>query len=129
MIQDEEGNWITEQSNLKQEFLRYFKDIFIPSDQREPIDTSDGLLANLSILSEAHCNILNAPFTKDEIKMAAFSPKPFKSPGPDGFPPAFFQKEWSSVEKNFYRSDAQLHHLKPPSKRNKQNLYLPSSKN
>lgn len=64
------------------------------------MDPNDALLESLPTLSDTHINILSAPFTKEEIKAAAFSPKPCKSPGPDGFPPMFFQEKWDTFGTN-----------------------------
>ena len=38
--------------------------------------------------------ILNAPYTDKEVKTALFQMFPTKSPGPDGFPAHFFQRQW-----------------------------------
>ena len=37
---------------------------------------------------------LCAPYTNEEVKQALFQMFPTKSPGPDGFPAHFFQKNW-----------------------------------
>jgi hypothetical protein len=37
---------------------------------------------------------LEAPFTKEEVRVALFQMHPDKSPGPDGFNPAFYQSFW-----------------------------------
>ena len=38
--------------------------------------------------------MLNAPYTKEEVKAALFQMFPTKAPGPDGFPAHFFQRHW-----------------------------------
>ncbi|KAK2365796.1 hypothetical protein QL285_079253 [Trifolium repens] len=38
---------------------------------------------------------LTAPITKEELKCSLFEMHPDKSPGPDGFNPAFFQRFWN----------------------------------
>lgn len=43
-------------------------------------------------LSAENNDLLLAPFSQDEFKAAVFQMHPDKSPGPDGFNPAFFQK-------------------------------------
>lgn len=48
-------------------------------------------------LSEDQKVALTLPFTDEEIKTAVFSMKPYKSLGPDGYPPMFFQKQWDMV--------------------------------
>lgn len=41
--------------------------------------------------------MLAAPLQHKEIKMALFNMKPWKGPGPDGFPAGFLQNAWSIV--------------------------------
>ena len=48
-------------------------------------------------LHEAHLQILQRPFTKEEVKRALFGMAPFKSPGNDGLHVGFFQKSWAIV--------------------------------
>ena len=38
--------------------------------------------------------VLNAPYTQQEVKQALFQMFPIKAPGPDGFPAHFFQRHW-----------------------------------
>lgn len=40
---------------------------------------------------------LNAPFTSEEVQKALFGMQPVKVPGPNGFPPLFFQKMWLAI--------------------------------
>lgn len=49
------------------------------------------------MMGDPHYSTLNVPFSKEEIKKVAFSSKTMKSSGPDGVPPAFFQRNWSVV--------------------------------
>ncbi|KAL0355533.1 UNVERIFIED_CONTAM: putative mitochondrial protein [Sesamum radiatum] len=48
-------------------------------------------------ITEAVNNELTRPFTPDEITSALLQMHPFKSPGPDGMSPFFFQKYWNIV--------------------------------
>ncbi|KAF5465348.1 hypothetical protein F2P56_015364 [Juglans regia] len=36
-------------------------------------------------------------FTRQEVEETIFNMSPLSSPGPDGFPPAFYQNHWSQV--------------------------------
>lgn len=50
----------------------------------------------MSTLSDQHILHLNREFTKEEVEAAVKSLKGLTSPGPDGIPPVFIQKEWST---------------------------------
>ncbi|PNX80358.1 ribonuclease H, partial [Trifolium pratense] len=47
---------------------------------------------------------LVAPITKDELKEALFQMHPDKSPGPDGFNPAFYQHFWDLCSNDIYEA-------------------------
>lgn len=49
------------------------------------------------VCSEDHKTILNAPFTTEEVKVALFSIKGNKAPGPDGFGSHFYRDTWQIV--------------------------------
>ncbi|GAU26994.1 hypothetical protein TSUD_290460 [Trifolium subterraneum] len=46
--------------------------------------------------------ILTAPITKVEIQQALFQMHPDKSPGPDGFNPAFYQRFWEQCSDDIF---------------------------
>ncbi|GAU14651.1 hypothetical protein TSUD_97150 [Trifolium subterraneum] len=46
--------------------------------------------------------VLTAPITKDEIQQALFQMHPDKSPGPDGFNPAFYQRFWEQCSDDIF---------------------------
>lgn len=92
-IKDHEGNWIMDHPEIKNIFLSTFKDLYQPVIYvSNPILPEDPFLALVQTLPQHHLDILNTPFTNDEIKKACFCSKPLKSLGPDGVPPIFFQK-------------------------------------
>lgn len=45
-------------------------------------------------------NNLIKKFTTKELEEAIFQMHSLSSPGPDGFPPAFYQNHWRSIGKN-----------------------------
>jgi hypothetical protein len=69
---------------------RYFHDLFTPKGgSLEPV------LSLISPRVSATDNAsLEAPITKEEVRFALFQMHPDKSPGPDGFNPAFYQNFW-----------------------------------
>ena len=104
-IRDSDGNWTTDQSHIQQLFLNNFKDLYRREDNlEEKISHHDPFLSPVSTLTQSHIEILNLPFSKEEIKKACFSSNMLKSPGPDGTPPVFFQKNWLIVGEDVTRS-------------------------
>ncbi|XP_058753528.1 uncharacterized protein LOC131626710 [Vicia villosa] len=53
--------------------------------------------ASFPNLAEGDINNLNIKISKEEVKKALFDMKPWKAPGPDGFPAGFYQKSWGVV--------------------------------
>ena len=49
-------------------------------------------------LSEEENDLILGKITEEEVKKVVFSMKPFKAPGCDGFPPAFFQHFWEVIK-------------------------------
>ena len=52
---------------------------------------------NIPFLNFKHKEMLNKPFTPEEVKIAAFQIRPFKAPGIDGKPGMFYQKYWNII--------------------------------
>ena len=70
---------------------------------REPPNIHMNSISNGFLnLHEAHLQILQRPFTKEEVKRALFGMAPFKSPGNDGLHAGFFQKSWAIVGESLY---------------------------
>jgi hypothetical protein len=89
-LKNENEEIITGQQNLCEVARRYFHDLFTPKGGcLEPV------LSLISSRVTAEDNTrLEAPLTKEEVRVALFQMHPDKSPGPDGFNPAFYQKFW-----------------------------------
>ena len=98
----EDGCSISDQEEIKDYFCSSFKDQRPIGEQR--IIPSDPLLAELPSLSANHIEWISLPFTKEDIKIAAFSSKSLKSPGPYGIPPSFIQQNWEIVEESINKS-------------------------
>lgn len=48
-------------------------------------------------LLESDIDTLNNKVSKEEVKQAIFYMKPWRAPGPDGFPADFYQRSWGIV--------------------------------
>ncbi|KAK2369496.1 hypothetical protein QL285_082627 [Trifolium repens] len=89
-LKNEENETITGQQNLCEVAKRYFQELFTPKGGvLEPVLS----LISPRVSGEDNAS-LEAPITKEEICVALFQMHPNKSPGPDGFNPAFYQNFW-----------------------------------
>jgi hypothetical protein len=87
---NEDNIAVTSQSELCAVALNYFDHLFkASSTSHDPILS----LITPKVTDEDNI-ILVQPITKEELKEALFQMHPDKSPGPDGFNPAFYQHFW-----------------------------------
>ncbi|KAL0360850.1 UNVERIFIED_CONTAM: putative mitochondrial protein [Sesamum radiatum] len=95
-LRDDAGTWKETETDIQGILLQYFRNIFASSQPA----TAD-LNAVLSVMQPRVTTEMNRsladPFTEIEVKQAVFGMYPFKSPGPDGMPPLFFQKFWPII--------------------------------
>ncbi|XP_031107562.1 uncharacterized protein LOC116012214 [Ipomoea triloba] len=91
-LRDETGQWI-DGGGLMGLAKRYFENIFTAKG----VSLLDSLNTFVPKVSEVDNDVLMQPFTNDDVKEALFSMAPDKSPGPDGYSPAFFQHFWSEI--------------------------------
>jgi carbamoylphosphate synthase small subunit len=87
-LRNDDNEVVIGQQNIAEVVKTYFNELFKPNGgSHEPI---------LSLISprvsDEENSLLVAPITKEEVRAALFQMHPDKSPGPDGFNPAFFQK-------------------------------------
>jgi hypothetical protein len=89
-LRNEADEMITGQQNLCEIARRYFYELFTPKGGfLEPV------LSLISPRVSAEDNArLEAPITKEEVRIALFQMHPDKFPGLDGFNSAFYQKIW-----------------------------------
>ncbi|XP_010676027.1 uncharacterized protein LOC104891937 [Beta vulgaris subsp. vulgaris] len=88
---------------ISQELTRAFMERFT-SDSRTCFNSANDFSLLEAIISVDDNTYLTSLVTCDEIKSATFSLAPDKSPGPDGFPPFFFQKYWTLVGNSVIRA-------------------------
>ncbi|KAL2933296.1 LINE-1 retrotransposable element ORF2 protein [Bienertia sinuspersici] len=91
-IKNEENQWITEDCEIKSTFHNYFKELLRPGSMRGMNEEERRQwFSDIEPISSLHHQNLEAPFSMEETKKAAFSMKPNKTPGLDGIPPGFIQ--------------------------------------
>ncbi|XP_057428472.1 uncharacterized protein LOC130721892 [Lotus japonicus] len=93
-IEDDRGKEYIEDRDIARVLIDYFVQLFATS---HPVGIEDvtSLVANR--LTGAHLQILEDPFTKEEVTKALFQMHPTKAPGIDGFPALFYQRFWSVI--------------------------------
>ncbi|KAA3466249.1 reverse transcriptase [Gossypium australe] len=92
----DDGKEIVEDTELQEVAKNYFEKLFSSEGVADPKRILEGI--DSSISPEMN-EVLNSPFTADEILVALKGMGPLKVPGSDGFPALFFQKYWHIVGK------------------------------
>jgi hypothetical protein len=89
-LKNDNDELITGQQHLCEVARSYFHELFTPKG-----GVLDPVLSLISPRVSVEDNaVLEAPITKEEVRVALFQMHPDKSPGPDGFNPAFYQNFW-----------------------------------
>lgn len=95
-ISDSQGNWLTDEKEIEETFIDYFKNIFssfYPSPE-DILKVND----KVKCCEDSEMNVrLTAKFTREEIEAFISQMHPTKAPGPDGFLALFFQKYWAII--------------------------------
>lgn len=70
----------------------HFANAYTNDRASEPTEISDKILSLIpQVLYDANNELLISRVSEEEVKEAVFVMASFKAPGPDGFPPTFFQ--------------------------------------
>ncbi|XP_056685556.1 uncharacterized protein [Spinacia oleracea] len=84
------GDWKDTADEVSEAFLDYYRMLLGSThDHRAPVLKQ--IVQQGSVCQDHHKNILNAPYTADEVKNALFSIPGVKAPGPDGFGSYFYK--------------------------------------
>ncbi|KAL0355849.1 UNVERIFIED_CONTAM: putative mitochondrial protein [Sesamum radiatum] len=95
-LKDSNGVWQEKEEDIQGILLQHFRSVF--ASNRSSNSSIDEVMDVIPcrVTPEMNSQLLH-PFTEAEVKHAIFCMFPFKSPGPDGMSPVFFQKFWSIV--------------------------------
>jgi hypothetical protein len=99
MLRDTSGNWTDNAAQLQGMVNDFYKHLF--ALEHTSNDWADSVVS-YPRLEDAELLELEADIKFEEVRRAVFSMKPWKAPGPDGFPAGFFQKSWSIVGASVY---------------------------
>ena len=96
VFQDDNQIWIYDEDRIRNMVQSHYIDLFSSEDH--------GVLAlqtisTFPLISEGDYDFLNMEFTFEETRFALFTMGNYKSPGPDGFHPAFFKSQWEIIGK------------------------------
>ncbi|XP_026452117.1 uncharacterized protein LOC113352521 [Papaver somniferum] len=94
-LQAADGSWCQDRSSIESLLVSHFKNI---SSTSNPSVSSVFLQHISSCISEQDNVELVAIHTKLEIHQALMTIEPWTSPGPDGFPPGFYQSQWKILK-------------------------------
>jgi len=92
------GQWTTNQDQLRQHVANYFKDLFCRVPEVSPAKLFP--MIQPCIQDDQHAGLLSTA-TLQEVKHALFSMKGTKSPGPDGIHAIFYKENWQTVSSSF----------------------------
>ena len=95
-LEQEEGI-IVGDTNLKDYITEYYKGLFGPHVQNS-FSMDETLRHDIPQVSVEENEVLVAPFSEEEVKVAVFDMEHNKASGPDDFPAEFYQFFWEVVK-------------------------------
>ena len=94
---EDENNIITGDAQLKEHITSYYKNLFGPSTNSH-IMLDESQTDDIPQVSQLENEYLTDTFSQEEVRAAIFQMEHNKAPGPDGFPPEFYQVFWNLIK-------------------------------
>jgi len=94
---EDENNIITGDAQLKEHITSYYKNLFGPSPNSH-IMLDESQTDDIPQVSQLENEYLTDTFSQEEVRAAIFQMEHNKAPGPDGFPPEFYQVFWNLIK-------------------------------
>jgi hypothetical protein len=92
---NEAGDTVTNQKDLERLACDFYQNLFAAQDYLDP----ELICCHVQRkVTPEMVNVLDRPFTKQEVEQALFPMAPSKAPGADGFKAGFFQTQWQLVK-------------------------------
>nr|KYP40980.1 Transposon TX1 uncharacterized [Cajanus cajan] len=95
-----DGSWHTDPMVMKNETVRFDKELFSSNNEQGPFYMHAGVPPGLGVEAQS---ALTAPVTKEEVRRAVMRMKSFKAPRSDGFQSFFFKQYWPIVGEELWR--------------------------
>ncbi|KAL0284497.1 UNVERIFIED_CONTAM: hypothetical protein Sradi_7195800 [Sesamum radiatum] len=96
-IMTPDGQTLTHQSDVTNEFIRYYQELLGGRPRDRFIDLRHLRPWARHILTETEAEALVLPVSPDEVKQALFDIDESKAPGPDGYSAGFFKAAWPVI--------------------------------
>jgi hypothetical protein len=95
MLVGEDGNMVTDQEGLEKLVCGFYQNLF---EAQEVLDPELICCHVPRKITPGMCELLDRPFTEEEVEQTLFQMAPNKAPGADGFNAGFFQTHWQLVK-------------------------------
>ncbi|KAL0294502.1 UNVERIFIED_CONTAM: hypothetical protein Sradi_6884200 [Sesamum radiatum] len=96
-IMTPDGQTLTHQSDVTNEFIRYYQELLGGRPRDRFIDLRHLRPWARHIITETEAEALVLPVSPDEVKQALFDIDESKAPGPDGYSAGFFKAAWPVI--------------------------------
>jgi hypothetical protein len=96
-----DGTLTSDMQEMEDMSREFFQNLYTKDDNVEPRIITELLQP---CVEEDMNDWLCAPFSEKEISDALFQIGPLKSPGPDGFPARFLQRNWGLLHDDVVRA-------------------------